>query len=151
MRRILLLSVCLVAGTVIVTFFWPSGAYEMGNVHPELRNLNAPYRAVSVSYFADGGSIGITIVDATEDTLLIALPVEYDYARLFVGAEHASAPGAIEVPLNEDTLRMLTSIIEDHRSMGGSSASALLALRGSFRDHASIICRAGLHFIDSKQ
>jgi len=150
MRKKLPVAVCVFTIVVAVALLWPTAGYEIDRVLPQLRALCTPYQSVSTVYYPDGGSIGITITDRDSHTLQLALPVLADgkgkYPDLFVGANHASDTGAVEVVFTEDARRMLIAIIEDHRTAADSSHMALVALRGSPRDYARLAWKAAFHF-----
>jgi len=153
MRKKLIISVLLLVILLAVALLWPTAGYDISQVHPSLRELAAPYQSVSTGYYLDGGSIGITIVDRDALRLELAVPVSSDggrrYPRLFIGATHASATGAVEVAYNEDTRRMLIAIVEDYRASGSDTDIALVALRGAPRDYARITGRAAANFCKS--
>ena len=148
MRKKLLIAVSFLGAVGAVALLWPTGRYDMSRVHPALRELATPYQSVRSSYYLDGGSVGITIVDRDGHRLQLALPVSGQrgrpYPRLFVGATSSSTPGAVEVEFTEDTRRMLISIIEQHQN--GSHDAVLLALRGAPRDYARTLSRAAVSF-----
>ena len=132
-------------GVCAALWFWPSPAPDRSKVHPALLELVPPFSTFHTNFYWDGGSISVRLVDSRGQTRKFALPVDppdFSYPRLFVGAEHVSEPGAVEIPFNIDTRRMLISWIEEHQGPGDSSDVALLRLRGSFKDHASGLIRA---------
>ena len=112
-------------------------------MHPSLRSLARPYRSVRTGYYLDGGSIGITIVDAKGQVLELAVPVESGpgygvggYPGLYIGATTEGRPGAVEVEFSEDTRWMLLAIIEEYGSSGDDSQISLAVFRGAPRDFA---------------
>jgi hypothetical protein len=150
MRKKLFIAFALVITSVVVVLAWPTAGYDISRVHPSLSELATPYQSVSTGYFADGGSISITIVDRAGRRLEMALPVSSDHGRSypqhFIGATHISESGAVEIAFTDDTRRMLISIIEDHRSARDCSNLALISLRGALRDHARIFSDAAVSF-----
>jgi hypothetical protein len=150
MRKKVVISVSLLTILVAAALLWPTAGYDISRVHPSLYELATPYQSVSTSYYLDGGSIGITIIDRDARRLELALPVSSGrsrrYPNLFIGATHSSETGAVEVEFSEDTRRMLISVIERHGTAAGSSDIALVSLRGSPRDYARICSRAAVSF-----
>jgi len=150
MRKTLIISLVFFATVAVTSLMWPTASYDLNRVHPSLRQLATPYQTVGTSYFLDGGSIGVVIVDRDGRRLLLALPVSYQdgrkYPQLFIGATHTSKTGAVEVAFSQDTRRMLISVIERHRSSADLSDSALVSLRGAPRDHARLWSHAAVTF-----
>lgn len=150
MRKKLIISGLLFAILAAAVLLWPAAGYDISRVHSSLRELATPYQSVSTSYYLDGGSIGITIVDRDARRLELALPVSSEagrsYPQLFIGATHSSKTGAVEVAFSADTRRMLISVIEHHRTSADSSDIALVSLRGSPRDYARIYGHAAVSY-----
>ena len=141
--KVAIAASALAFGLLIAVFCWPTPDYDLERVHPSLRSLARPYRSVETGYYLDGGSIGITIVDAKGQVLELALPVEDGswypagwYPQLFIGATTENSPGAVEVDFSEDTRAMLFAIIEEYDSSADDSLAALIAFRASPRDLA---------------
>ncbi len=149
MRKKVIILLALISIGVASLWLWPSPRYDLSRVHPSLRDLDAPYQSVFTSYFSDGGSIGVRIVDRDGRLTAFALPIGagtgHTYPKLFVGAAHASDTNAVEIPFTEDTRRMLISVIDAHRSAADSSDLALAYLRGMPRDHARIWAHAAVN------
>ena len=140
-----------VAGALICAaiFFWPS-SFDLSRVHPSIRGLQKPYRSVTADYYLDGGSVGLDITDRDGQRLQLAIPV-YDgpgdtrmHHRLFIGRTYVgqTRTGATEVAFTQDTKRYLADIIDRHATPGSDRDSAILTLRGSPRDRATIYTRA---------
>ncbi len=140
-----------VAGALIVAaiFLWPF-SFDLRRVHPSIRDLQKPYRSVTADYYLDGGSVGLDITDRDGRRVQLAIPV-YDgpgdpqmHHRLFIGSTYVSQTrtGATEVAFTPDTKRYLADIIDRHATPGPDRDGALLALRGSPRDRATIYTRA---------
>jgi len=123
---------------VTVALLWPTPGYDLGKVHPKLRELSTPYQRVSTFYGKDG-SIGITIVDRDGHKLDLGLPASSDdgpkYQRIHFGPSDGGA-------LTDDTRRMLIRALGEHGSSADGTGSALVSLRGSPRDYL----RKTIHF-----
>ena len=98
--------------------FWsfrPSPSYDLARVEPRLRSLQQPYQSVATSYYTDGGSVGIEIVDREGRREQFAIPAHLGdtnrYMRVFVGAMYDRKPGTIEVADSEHTKRMLIHVL----------------------------------------
>lgn len=131
---------------VVATIFWPAETYDLGSVHPQIRDLATPYTSVRVNYYLDGGSLSVAIVDRDSRRLDFVLPVSMGkpkYQRLLIGTSDPSLPGMAEAELNEDTRRMLSATFDQYLTNTVNSDLALKALRGSVRDHV----RSGTHVI----
>jgi len=98
MRKTLLISLVFFAILAVAVLSWPTAGYDLNRVHPSLRQLATPYQTVGTSYFLDGGSIGVAIVDRDGRRLLLALPVIETHA-----AQPNAEPGSFR-PAN-DTAR----------------------------------------------
>ncbi|HXD01341.1 MAG TPA: hypothetical protein VN048_18530 [Verrucomicrobiae bacterium] len=99
--------------------FWifrPSPRYDLALVEPRLLALKEPYQKVTTAFYADGGSIGIQIIDRDGRKEQFAIPArlgEKDhYTKVFIGAMYDQKPGAIEVSDSEQTKRMLIHVLE---------------------------------------
>jgi hypothetical protein len=101
-----------------------------------------PYQEVESSYFYDGGSIGVEIIDANGVQEQFAIPAHLGdrnpYQRLYVGAKHDSEPGAIEIGEPANTKLRLMTILRDYRSKAHSNASCLAKLSGRPLDRARL-------------
>lgn len=141
-KKILVAVLTLVGLVLLALFVWPNRRYDATQVTPALRALATPYRSVNAECFMDGGSIGLTIVDAHGQSLALALPVSDGaprYSRLFLGATYAQHTNATEVAFSEDTRRMLISVIDQYRQPHDESAHVLWCLRGAPKDHAGFL------------
>ena len=150
MRKKLIISICLLVLVLTVALLWPTASYDINQVHPSIRELSTPYQSVTTSFYLDGGSIGITIIDRDSKKLALALPVSSEngtsYPRLFIGATHSSKDGAVEADFSDDTRRILISVIEQHSQPNDGSDIVLMALRGAPRDYARIGSRVAVGF-----
>jgi hypothetical protein len=140
MRKKLIIAGLAFIYLFVALWFWPSPAPDRKKVDPALLALVPPFSKFQTSYYMDGGSIGIRLVDSRGRAQSFALPVDSDhsYPRLFVGAPHVSEPGTVEIPFNTDTRRLLISWMEEHRNPADSSDLALLYLRGNLRDYVRL-------------
>src|SRR5262245_49951689 len=86
-------------------------SYDIKRVEPRLLALETPYQSVTTSFFWDGGSMGIEIVDRNGKHEMFAIPSHLGepehYTKVFVGAIYDRRPNAVEVSDPEDTKRML--------------------------------------------
>jgi hypothetical protein len=138
-KKLLLLVGAIAVGGVVFVVFQPGPTYDIRKVHPRLANLRQPYRSVKTYYWADGGSIGIRIVDQggnQEQFAIRAKLGESDrYARVYAGALNDSLPGAVEIGEPEHTRRMLTRILGDYHNRTPWDDANLTELRGYPRDY----------------
>jgi len=129
------LAVCLIIRTP---------GYDLQQVHPELRTLQEPCVRARASYFFDGGSIGLEIVDGSGRNLKLALPTNgmdeanRSYPRLFLGAVHSTKPGAVEVPCTEDSRRFIAHLIDRYAERNFDRDHCLYYLRGTPADRIKI-------------
>jgi len=136
-KRKILIIVGLMTGVLLVAWQWPISSYDFTNVHPIIQNLKQPYQNVYVSYYLDGGSIGIRIIDQDGQQLKLALPISEgpEYRKLYQGATHHTETNAVEIVFSEDTRKYLIDTIE-HYAESIDRDISLIALRGAFRDYA---------------
>lgn len=132
-------------GLITVLLCWPAASYDLARVHPSLRDLPRPYRAVRVESYLDGGSIGVEIVGADGTVQQFAFPVhgrpgqQPDYPQMFVGGKSIQRrPG--QAPLTEitdspDTRAMLIGLIDDEAKHDAERCIALVGLRGALGDY----------------
>jgi hypothetical protein len=149
-KRLLVVSLILAVGVAAIVFC-QSPSYNLKGVEPTLRGLTMPYQSVNLVNWSDG-SIGIRILDREGRQLKLALPVsasagKSSYSRLFVGAEHSSHAGAVEVALSADTRRLLITTMEKYRRFSDSTDVVLLRFRGSPQDFARWYGKNILHAI----
>lgn len=136
--RLLLISLAVIIPAVWIPLRPPS--YDPSNIHEVLKNVRLPCQWAKASYFFDGGSIGVELVDAESKNLKLALPVgniEGDhktYPRLFTGTVHTSKPGGVEVPCGKDDRLFIANLIENYAEAGFDRDFSLLYLRGAPRD-----------------
>lgn len=137
-------------GVLLVAWVWPISSYDYSNVHPSIKNLKQPYQNVYVSYYLDGGSIGIRIVGQDGEQLKLALPISEGpaYRQLYQGATHHTESNAVEIVFSEDTRKYLIDIVEHHAESVDRDI-ALIALRGALRDYAGAYGHALLRKHDS--
>jgi hypothetical protein len=91
--KYLLLAVLLVALISVSWIFRPPTHYDKSKVDRRLASLEEPYKSVLVSYYFDGGSVAIHIVDKNDKQLKIALPVidfNRSYDKIYFGINHHS-------------------------------------------------------------
>ena len=116
-RKICLGIALTVTAVVVLMVFQPGPSYDANMVDSRLSALQPPYRSVNTCYYADGGSIGINIVDRVGKREQFAIPAHLGetnrYSKVFVGALHDSEAGALEIHDPENTKRMLICILRD--------------------------------------
>ena len=131
------LATGVVAGALFV-IFQPGPSYDLPKVDPRLSGLRAPYQKVKTYYWADGGSIGIKIVDRDGRQEQFAIRAKLGdtnpYTRVYVGALNDRLPGAVEVGEPEHTRRMLTRILSDYPNRTPWDDANLAHLRGYPKD-----------------
>ena len=108
-------------------------------VEPRLIALQEPYTRLETSYFADGGSIGILIVDANGREEKFALPNRMmrneNHDKVYVGALYLTHSGAVPVANSEATKQELIRVLANYRS-DPQVESKLAILSGRWRDMA---------------
>lgn len=141
-KLVFLLGAVVVAG-VLFMILQSGPSYDLHKVHPRLASLQQPYRKVKAYYWADGGSIGIKIIDRDgrqEQFALRAKLGETDrYTRVFVGSLNDSLPGAVEIDEPEHTRRMLTRVLSDYPSRTPWDDANLMSLRGYPKDYVRFL------------
>jgi hypothetical protein len=151
MRNKLVIALLTLAVGVAAVVFWKSPNYSLSGVDPTLQGLAMPYQSVNLVNWSDG-SIGIRILDRDGRQLKLALPVsaspgKSSYSRLFVGSEHSTYPGAVEVAFSADTRHLLITTMEKYRRFSDSTDVVLLRFRGSPQDYARWYGKNILHAI----
>ena len=136
-RLYILLAVVVVAS--VACFFRPYPTPDEKKVHPTLFSLKKPYSGVTMGYFMDGGSIGVTVLDHGGQTFNACLPnplgEEQAYrGRLFLGARHYRSPGAEEDLKYPDTRWELIKILSEHGDNTWVSDTAIAMLSGRWKD-----------------
>ena len=129
------LIICCALGLAAVAFwfFQPVQTFDIQRVDSRLLSLQQPYRTVKTAYYADGGSIGIEIIDRDGRLQQFAIPSHFGdsnrYTRVFVGSMCDRTPGAIEIINPEHTKRMLISVLQANARRSAWDDLALMALR----------------------
>ena len=148
---IALLGGVVVAGILFV-IFQPGPTYDPQKVHPRLGILQQPYRQVKTYYWADGGSVGIDIVDRDGRHEQFAIRAKLGdtnpYTRVFVGALNDRLAGAIEVSDSEHTRRMLTRMLSDYPNRTPWDDANLKSLRGYPKDYVRLLYHWWLGHLD---
>lgn len=127
LRRKFLCAATVLILAAAIWFVWPRGYYRLSRVHTSLRQLQTPYRTVWTSFYLDGGSVAIRIVDRDGRSVEFLSPVFIDsprpprYERLFYGSISLSSTNLVEIPQPKDTERMLA----DMSALGPSEIPSL--------------------------
>jgi len=139
-KKAILLGVLVLIAAMALWCVRPTPTYDIAQVHSRLRALQQPYQSVKTGYYADGGSIGIEIVDRDGRREQFAIPAHLGdtnrYTKVYVGALHDRKPEAIEIVQPEHTRRMLVCILHDNPKRTAWDDYCLMALRGSPVDYA---------------
>lgn len=105
-------------------------SHNTAGVAAELVDLKQPYRSVEASYWLDGGSITMTIVDAGGESVQLDLPNPIarptGYSRIHIKGPRG--PGR-ELTDPVPTRRMLVLILESKKSRTVDEDVALEALK----------------------
>ncbi len=137
-KLLLLLGAVVFAGTIFV-IFQTGPSYNLQKVHPRLADLQPPYRKVKTYYWADGGSIGIEIIDRDGRQEQFGIRAKLSdakrYSRVFVGALNDSFQSAVEVGEPEHTRKMLTRVVSDYPDRTPYDDINLAILRGYPKDY----------------
>jgi hypothetical protein len=125
-----------------VVFLWPSPCYDLPNVHPELRALQKPYKKVTPTFFLDGGSVGVSIVDANDKQLKLALTIysnqnaQAKFQDLWIGDTYAHRGSSVKVPFTEDSKQFIIEMVQRYGDDQSNTDIVLLTLRANPRDYA---------------
>ncbi len=138
-----IIACVLILGTVMAAIWFSSRTpYDLAKVHPELRELRQPFQSVQPHSYFDGGSVGLSLVDAVGKKLDLAIPVNTTppYSKLYFGATHLRLPGAVpvEVPYTQDTRNYIITLMRDHGERGFDRDFALGYLSGTLWDKLRI-------------
>lgn len=142
-RRYFAVRLLLISLAVIIPAAWISlraPDCDPSKIHEVLKNVRLPCQWAKASFFFDGGSIGVELVDAKGQNLKLALPVggmeegHRTYPRLFTGTVHTSKPGGVESPCGKDDRLFISQLIENEAEAGFDRNFSLLYLRGAPRD-----------------
>ena len=138
--RITLVCVGCIALVLVGWCLWTIPRYDLSAVEPRLIRLTTPYQRVECSYFMDGGSVGIEILDHNGQQEQFALPAHMGepnpYSKVFVGAMYDRRPGATLVHDSLATKQMLIQVLIDSRNLNPDADFSLAVLRGSPADYA---------------
>jgi hypothetical protein len=138
------------AGVVLALFLvWVFRPYEkpnMDEVIPELKEMEEPFKSILSSYYLDGGTVGILLVDSNDRILLLSLPApageeDDQYKRLFIGAMHYSEEGAREVQEPHATKVRLAEILRANPEPDREIDIALAYATGRWSDFWRLIRR----------
>jgi hypothetical protein len=139
-KPVIICSALLFVACVAFWIFRPSPRYDAALVEPRLLALKEPYRNVTTAYYADGGSIGIQIIDRDGRKEQFAIPARLGeknhYTKVFIGAMYDQKPGAIEVSDSEQTRLMLIHVLESMPDRSPDADVGLRMLRHSPLDRA---------------
>ncbi len=128
---------------LIVSIAWlyrPYPSIDSSQVAPEIRALSQPYREVVVSYFLDGGTLGVAITDSGGEELLCSIAAP-DYDKLYLGAMHFSEKGAVSVADPEDSILQVLEIVRGHHEPMHQNDLAIAGVTKRVRDYARVIWR----------
>lgn len=132
---------------IIISILWiirPCTSYDKSIIDKKLTSLEEPFKSVGSSYYLDGGSVGIEIIDNNNIVLKIALPVidfERSYEQIYFGTCHigSSDEGIAEVKNSAETKLMLQDILHRYSKGNPQLVLGLCALRGRVIDYIKII------------
>ena len=101
----------------LVWVYRPYAKPDLRGVDPRVRDLQEPLKSVRVSYFLDGGSISLQLVDARGTNLLLAVPVwdgVREYGTIFLDTRYpdTNAPG-VKVVDSQNTALHLQHLLRD--------------------------------------
>ena len=118
---------------IVAGVLWVPG-YNRAGVHPELLAIEEPLQSATAHYYFDGGSIGLELVDARGQPVVLALPVKrmgekVTYPQLLVGTTHSSRPGGVSYPCSEDSRRYMAMLIDKYAEEGVDRHFCLQQLR----------------------
>ena len=148
LRRALLLFF-LVALLAVVWSFRPYPEVDRAKVYPPLLALKEPL-TVKAYYFADGGTVGISITDNEQTVLQFCFPSDHrdsGYSRLFVGALHKHIQPVTEISPAEPTAGYLKQLLRA-RSDDPNAAHAVMCLSGRPHEYWRVLKH---NFIDGKR
>ena len=139
MKRVLICGGLVLATGMGFWFFRPSPSHDLNRVEPRLRALQQPYQSVKTSYYFDGGSVGVEIVDREGKREQFAIPAHLgetgQYTKVFVGAMYDRKPSAVEVSDSEQTKRMLIHVLESMPQRTSDDDVCLRVLRRRPNDY----------------
>jgi hypothetical protein len=136
-RYIFAVLIALFVLACLGVFFQPNPSYDLSKLHPRLRNLKTPYRSVSSDFYADGGSIGIGIVDQDDNK-------EYFFVsardgRMYFGVPAEDKTNQVEIIYHEHTKRMLICILSDAPHRTAYDDANLASLRRYPKDYIIVL------------
>jgi hypothetical protein len=133
---------------LIILTLWiirPPSSYDKSKIDDRLTLLEEPFKEVRTSYFQDGGSISITIIDKNDTPLIIALPVrdfgDTSYDQIYFGVKHYSElkDGEVEVENPNETKLMLLDILDRYSDSDPYIDFVLCLLRGRAKDYINTV------------
>jgi hypothetical protein len=117
----------------------PSPGYDAAKLDPRFQKIHYPIRKVEVERYLDGGSVGISITDASGEKILSVISAGDNGAgihrEVHVDALNEKAPEAKRAAHPGDNINFLIQIMEQSAVPSDDRAVALLELRGYARDH----------------
>lgn len=133
---------------IIVSILWiirPCTSFDKSIIDKRLTSLEEPFKSARTSYYKDGGSVGIEIVDKNDTVLKIALPVvslsDPSYEKVYFGVYHIDhlKEGGDEVDNPVETILMLQDILHRYSKSNPQLITGLCALRGRVIDYMRLL------------
>ncbi len=123
---------------IVAAVLWIPG-YDRAGVHPELLAVEEPLQDAIASYFLDGGSIGLALVDARGQTSVFTLPVkdvggEPTYPEIIVGVTDGRGRSGVNHPCSGDSHKFIAMLIDKYAESGRERENCLEVLRNAPRD-----------------
>lgn len=132
--------ICAVAVVLMifgVIYTWVP-TYEVGKLHPLLRQLKEPCDRVDAGYYLDGGSVDICVVDALGKEVTYSIPCGSDYKELYLCRIDEVEKTSPEKEFTDDTRAKLCELLERHATDANYNVQALILLRGYPRDYVGM-------------
>jgi hypothetical protein len=141
-----LAALCVIFLVASILIFRPADSPNARAISMSLSELREPYQSVETSYFLDGGSVGIRIVDAGGREARFCVRADLGdgkqrYERLYHGALHYSDAAATEVAKPTETIMRLLEIMRSADGVDHERDFAVASVSGRWRDFAVMIWR----------
>lgn len=143
---------------VLCVVFMSRERIDLERVHPEIASLKEPLRSLTVDYYLDGGSIGISLTDRNGTNLMVAIPAgegPHEYLGVYLGTNvidlatrklsaPTNLPGVIRIDPSKDTELYLQRMLFRNRNLDstGMTELALAHWRNEPKDKIALAWKA---------
>lgn len=124
--------------------FRPYSQYDPNKIHSRLSALAKPIQYVQADGYLDGGSLSVLIIDASNTSVFIWIPVNDDgprYSGMYFKEPNHSNGAPVELFYDRDSVAMLQQLIQEHERDHPYNDFAVAEWRGRGRDYLRLLWR----------